>query len=738
MHGTAQLESTDGVQVATIPSWVVRHGAWIAALAAVITYLNVLPNDYSNDGIPIVRQSKLIHEPGQWKNIWTRDYWYDARHDWINRDLLYRPMAVSTYRLVRQVFGPDAWPQHATNIALNALASALVVMLGVRFGLTREGATAAGVLFAVLPIHSEVIANIVGRADLLATCGMVSVLIFQRNLLIANRRKKITVWGVLIAMTAFVAMSAKESAVALAGLAFVFDAFWLHQLRESAAMSTSIAARVDSRNSADAYAGRGELNSGSSFIREWISPSTALRLAWVIVPTIGYLALRYAVLGGQMHQAPAVSKTVNVLVDAPLWQRAIGVVQLWGMYWLKTVWPVVLNVTYSINGVRLATSLLEPIVLLGLLMLIGPAVIAWRSWRRGNKTIALLFVSMIVMYAPTSNGPVLLQVFFAERIWFLPSVFLVLMVGIGWMHWPPSSLRTLIALILVVGMMGRGWIRNFEWKNNETLYWAAHRADPEGVVAMLLHGHTLVRAERFDEGMAVLQRATEIDPGYTDVQRELGHTYLVVGRNEDALRHLQIANIQAPNHRVTLEGLEIASRRVAEASTKELEELRSAADQNPDDMESQLGLIRKLREMNLVTETMERLQQGDGRFAQSAAWQQEYGVTLVYFDRRDEAAGRYARAMALAPNDAKLMIEYAMLLLDRRKGDDLTKAREIANRASQLSTSEPTVFVCLAELAVLDGNVEAAIEGYRKAIRLLPASASQRVLFEQRLRALGG
>ena len=57
---------------------------------------------------------------------------------------------------------------HLVNVLGHAGVSALVVVFAQRFGLALRTAALAGALFAVHPIHTEVVANAVGRAEILA------------------------------------------------------------------------------------------------------------------------------------------------------------------------------------------------------------------------------------------------------------------------------------------------------------------------------------------------------------------------------------------------------------------------------------------------------------------------------------------------------------------------------------------------------------------------------------------
>ena len=49
---------------------------FIAAAAAAVCYLNILPNDFSFDDHKIVRAGKAVNEPGQWLAIWTTDFYH--------------------------------------------------------------------------------------------------------------------------------------------------------------------------------------------------------------------------------------------------------------------------------------------------------------------------------------------------------------------------------------------------------------------------------------------------------------------------------------------------------------------------------------------------------------------------------------------------------------------------------------------------------------------------------------
>jgi len=679
----------------------------VAAAAAVICYLNVLPNDFCYDDDPIVRLNEKVNEPGHWLTIWTTDYWSHTRDQSPNRDLLYRPVSLTSFRLVRAVTGPHALPQHLVNVLLHALVAALLVRLCRRMGLSDTISLSAGILFAVFPIHSEVVAGVVGRADMLATLGVLMTLLAHRRSLLAASRSTTVCWRTAAVFAAFGAMGAKENGVSVIPLVVIWDAFLTRSRQTS--------------------------NEGGL----WRCWNTLGRLLYVLVPAVLYFGLRYYALEGHFYQRPALTKTVNVLVDTPLWKHALGVLQLWGMYWAKTFWPGLLCVNYSINSVRLATDPLDPNVLLGTLITLALIIATVVGWRKNANAVVLPATAIAVSYAPTANAFVLMQVFFAERVWYLPSVWAAVLIALIAGRVLRIRFWRAVGIVFIIAMIARCWIRNAEWRDNGTLYAAAYRDHPDAVGCLYLYGQWLVNNGHYADGVMRLQRAIDIDMGYTDAHRTLGQTHFRAGNWGGAVRHLQIADMQVPGHPPTVAALERASRELSMDEGEQLSRLQRAAEERPDDVEAEIEVIRKLRELGRIREAIDRFQVSESRFWASALWQTEYAVTLVYLNDRDGAIVRYLRAIELAPDDPQRMVEVAMLLLERRQKDDLDQAWELATRASRLAPGAPFVHICRAELLALRGDLRGAVAAYQEAIRALPPDSDRRRALEQRAKALG-
>ena len=124
---------------------------------------------------------------------------------WCATGRLYRPLALLSLGVDRQVAGGSPWLAHAGNLAMHAAVAALVVVLARRF-LAPWPAFAAGLLVAVLPVHVESVASLVGRAELLAALALMLLLLLVTRAAAPTRRAELGA-----ALLAAAALAAKES-----------------------------------------------------------------------------------------------------------------------------------------------------------------------------------------------------------------------------------------------------------------------------------------------------------------------------------------------------------------------------------------------------------------------------------------------------------------------------------------------------------------------------------------------
>jgi tetratricopeptide (TPR) repeat protein len=292
--------------------------------------------------------------------------------------------------------------------------------------------------------------------------------------------------------------------------------------------------------------------------------------------------------------------------------------------------------------------------------------------------------------------------------------------------------------LIVAAMFGRSWIRNPEWKSNATLAAAAHRDHPDAIASLVMYGNMLATTGELDRGVAMLERAVEIDPGFTVAHRALGKAYQVAGDLERSLAHWRIAEMQFPGHPEVEAALQIVGSRLAGRRQDELRAARHAAEAEAENVEAELRYVRMLIDLGQHGEALARMKAADKRFHAHAAWHRQFAVAWLYAGRRDAAIARYRRCLELAPTDAGVMVELAALLLERRDEGDEQRAEELVRSALELTPSNPNARILQAEMFAMHGDVQKALRVYTEVIDSLPSDSPRRAAWQSRARALAG
>lgn len=184
--------------------WTSARAPLLLAAVTFLAYSNSFPNGFTLDSRQAILNDTRVHEVSSrnLSDIFTHTYWwpYDSSG-------LYRPLTTLSYLFDYAVLNHGDRPAgyHALNLLLH-LANVLLVYAIAR-RLTRYPLPAA-LLWAVHPVLTESVTNLVGRADLLAALGTL-VVIWSTSF-----------WGVLLGTT--LAIFSKESAVVIPLLLLLF------------------------------------------------------------------------------------------------------------------------------------------------------------------------------------------------------------------------------------------------------------------------------------------------------------------------------------------------------------------------------------------------------------------------------------------------------------------------------------------------------------------------------------
>jgi len=388
---------------------------WIALVfaTAVAVYVPTARYGFVEDDRAAVAANPRAHSIPQALRAFDQPYWGDE---------FYRPLTVLSFAVDWTVSGGRAGWLHLMNALWHGVASVLVALL-LASAVSPAAAVAGGLVFALHPVHTEAVAGLVGRAELLAAVGMLGAVLCARH----GR------WAAAVACAA-AAMLSKEHGV-ISGVLIVLDR-WLQR-------------------------------------REQPPYPRRFYVALGIV-TAGFLAAWY-VIGRR-----ATGDVAPVFLNAGTAQRLAiafpAVLRAAGLL----AWPATLSADYSpqvippYSGFSLAA-------LGGALIVAGTLVGGWWGRRRAPELTFAAWASAAA-YLPTSNLLFPSGVVLAERALYVPVLLFAAAAGcaVDWgrSRWRPQRVGLVAGAALCV-FAGMTLARLPVWRDNRTFLLTLLAEHPE-------------------------------------------------------------------------------------------------------------------------------------------------------------------------------------------------------------------------------------------------------------------
>lgn len=459
---------------------------WLAVIAAaVLPYLNSLPNDFVWDDRPLILEDHQIRSPRHLSDIFLRDF-FSHSEDQVKYGY-YRPVITLSYMVDLAVWGLRPAGFRATNILFHAGCAVLVVLLARRFVGDRPAVPwIAGVLFAVHPIHTESVTWIAGRTDVIASFFFLSAFLLH----VLPGRDVLRRAGALLFF--LLALLAKEMAVVLPGVVFLYEV-----LLRRADLRTSIVRSVP----------------------------------YAICVGI-YLVWRGAIAAVAYNPSGIHSSGIYVFAAAKTF---------WLYVW-KLVWPVRLSAYIQNPG---PVSLGDVSVIATLLLTLGLGVLLARSLR-GREAYAFPLAAFVVSFVPLMNlirisAPFDMGFPMSERFLYLPSVFFCVALAFVLDRFvSPRGLRVGLCAALVVFWSARTVARNRDWRDEETFFHVCIEQASEAPLLRAALGSHFSAVGRHEEAIAALNEALRLNKVQTakegqPILNNLGVALRMAGRHQEAL-----------------------------------------------------------------------------------------------------------------------------------------------------------------------------------------------------------
>ena len=443
-----------------------RLAAAMVACVAFGAYAGTLDHGFALDDGPEVVENRLIRSLRDAPEVFSTASWAGSG----DADVpMYRPLTTLSYSLDYARAGLSPAGFHLTNVLLHAAVSVLVLFLAVKLGLSQAAGAVAALLFAVLPVHVEAVANVAGRKDVLIAAFTIGAVLAHARALRQGGAATI-----LAPLLVTLALLSKESGMVTLGLLAAHDLVfsreaWRHRRRRAVGLFASY-----------------------------------------LAVTLLFVLARHAVLGTLVF--PRIPFDENPVADAPALVRVMTATAVLGRGLLLLVLPARLSADYSYAAILPVTSPLDPAFLASSAAILALAATAWR-FRKSFPLGPFAFLWYGISIFPASNLAVPIGTIFGERLLYVPSVAFALVAGAGAGRLLASRARgvAMAAVALLLGLYGiQTWRSSRAWANDLAVFTAAAAAQPDSAKAQRMLGGALMEAGRPDEAAAAFRRAAEI------------------------------------------------------------------------------------------------------------------------------------------------------------------------------------------------------------------------------------
>ena len=447
-----------------------------------VIYLNTLHNQFVFDDIPLVLDNHFV------KHIENIPSYFFSNIEKIP----YRPLRMITYAIDYQFTGLNPVGYHVSSIVFHALTT--LVLYFTLLALTGKSRVAffAACLFAVHPVHTDSVAYISGRRDILST---LFYLLGFYCFLQARQKNKTNL--LILAFAAYLfALASKEMAVTLPAICFLYDLL-------------------------EHLPGEGEsfFRRCSTAVKQSISKYKLCYFSF-LVPAILFTC--YKVL----LKSPS-NKVGFYGGDLYIQVLTVGKIL---MYYIKLLFfPINLLADYSFNSFPLSTSFFEPTTLLSFGALCFLAILTMQLLNK-NKTMAFAVLWFFITLLPVCHI-IPHHELLAEHYLYLPSFGFVLLIALVMENtltssrWRRSILLGFVVVILLFAT--RTVDRNYDWKNSYTLCSKTLSTSPNCVRAINNLGIEYYKRKKYEQAKSLYQRALTIQPTYEKAYYNLGNVYRV-------------------------------------------------------------------------------------------------------------------------------------------------------------------------------------------------------------------
>ncbi|XP_054383011.1 protein O-mannosyl-transferase TMTC1 isoform X4 [Pongo abelii] len=695
--------------------------AALLAGASCLCYGRSLQGEFVHDDVWAIVNNPDVRPgaPLRW-GIFTNDFWGKGMAENTSHKS-YRPLCVLTFKLNVFLTGMNPFYFHAVNIILHCLVTLVLMYTCDKTVFKNRGlAFVTALLFAVHPVHTEAVAGIVGRADVLACLlFLLAFLSYNRSLDqgCVGGSFPSTVSPFFLMLSLFLgtcAMLVKETGITVFGVCLVYDLFSLSNKQDKSYLRAS--------------SNRNFLLTMRPFLKRAI-----LVLSYVLV----ILYFRLWIMGGSM---PLFSEQDNPASFSPyILTRFLTYSYLLAFnVWLLLA-PVTLCYDWQVGSIPLVETIWDMRNLATILLAVVIALLslhclaAFKRLEHKEVLVGLLF--LVFPFIPASNLFFRVGFVVAERVLYMPSMgYCILFVhGLSklctWLNRCGATTLIVSTVLLLLLFSWKTVKQNEIWLSRESLFRSGVQTMPHNAKVHYNYANFLKDQGRNKEAIYHYRTALKLYPRHASALNNLG---TLTRDTAEAKMYYQRALQLHPQHNralFNLGNLLKSQEKKEEAITL----LKDSIKYGPEFADAYSSLASLLAEQERFKEAEEIYQTGIKNCPDSSDLHNNYGVFLVDTGLPEKAVAHYQQAIKLSPSHHVAMVNLGRLY--RSLGEN-SMAEEWYKRALQVA-HKAEILSPLGALYYNTGRYEEALQIYQEAAALQPSQRELRLALAQVLAMMG-
>jgi tetratricopeptide (TPR) repeat protein len=669
----------------------------ILAVVSFLLYANTLMNDFVMDDVMVLKDNRIVLKGFDGvMELFQTPHMYGYLT--IPNDL-YRPFSLVMFAIEYELFELSPTGYHLFNILWFAGAVVMFFLFLDKFFDRKKTLIAfiGALIFAVHPIHTEVVANIKSRDEIMSFFFA----FLAMNLFINYMKKGSMLQLVLGSVAMFLSFISKETSFTLIPVIGLLFFFYINDDRKRAI-----------------------------FI-----------LGGTLLAAAIFWGIRTSVLNEYNANQPgaAVEFIDNALSALSGVEKFATEVVVMGLYLKLMFIPHPLLSTYSFNSI--ATSSLADwrfwLSLLAYGFIIYVAITRFIKNKRDPWAFAIIFY--LASLSLFSNFPFLMGAELAERFAFFASVGFCLAAGLALEKWVIHGQADNMGFIkngkvlailapLCLLFAGLTIARNTNWKSEYALYSADVANSPND--ARLHHNLATAIAETvypketdttklrsWDEmSLMHLRRALEIYPTYADANVEMGRIYDRQKQYDSALKYNKRALELNPTNATAINNLGsiyLTSGRWAES----IPYFKRAAEVNPNFKYAYLNLGKAYGALKIYDSAImnyHKLLAVDPSYADAVM---EIATNFFYMQRYDSSEYYYKQILAANPNEQNVIHNLGAIYLNTKQ---YAKAAEYFQKTVTLNPKHGNAYSNMGLAYYFSQQYPQAIDAFSKDLALDP------------------